>query len=283
MSTIPIEKGSLSGLIAALTMLILTTGSARAQCVGDCNSDAGVSMTELVTAVESALGQAATCGAADPGGDGVTVDDIVAAVNSAVSGCAVATTPTPTATPTPTQQQPTATPSATATMSVAGCGDGMLDFAGGETCDDSNTADGDSCPANCRIATCALSGERVDVDVTFEVPEGIDIVGIQNFLRYPDGVLGIPGRLGSAQVFDRLSEAPDNVILQPNDLDYGLIMVAFSFDNSAIVPGRLFSVSFDRCRDARLPVAEDFRCDVTGAGDVEGVNVEGVTCAATLR
>ena len=55
-----------------------------------------------------------------------------------------------TATPT-TAASNTATPSVTATTAPALCGDGFVNLAQGETCDDGNTADGDSCPANCRI------------------------------------------------------------------------------------------------------------------------------------
>ena len=35
------------------------------------------------------------------------------------------------------------------------CGDGIVNLAGGETCDDGNTLDGDGCPSNCRIEACA--------------------------------------------------------------------------------------------------------------------------------
>lgn len=265
--------------LAFSAFLLTSATELHAQCSGDCNNDSQVSMSELVAATEAALGRTTACSAADPAGDGVTIEDLVVSVNQANTGCPQAT-PTPSATPTPTRTLPVAT--RTPTMSVTGCGDGVVDFVAGETCDDNNTEDGDSCPANCRIATCVLSGESVEVDVTFAVPGSSEVVGVQMFVRYPDGVLGIPGRLGSAQVFDRLSDAPDNVILQPNDLDYGLIMVAFSFDNSTIVPGRLFRIRFDRCQGARMPMASDFYCQVNGAGDAAGANVAGVTCDVLL-
>lgn len=60
-------------------------------CAGDCNGDFQVTVDELLTAVNIALGRqgVANCTAADLNGDGVvTVDEIIAAVNSALNGCA---------------------------------------------------------------------------------------------------------------------------------------------------------------------------------------------------
>jgi len=268
------------GILSTFAMLFLFVSVGHSQCVGDCDGNGVVTPAELVTAVRAALGEPATCSAADREGDGVTIDEVVAAVSNSTSGCPAAGTATPTATPTPTRTPQSATAT---TTPVAGCGDGIVDFANGETCDDSNTVDDDGCPANCRIRTCALSSEPVEVDIDFTVPGGIEVVGVQTFLRYADGVVGIPGRGGDDRIFDRLTEIPENVVLQPNDLDYGLIMIAYSFDSTPIVPGRLFTATFDRCRDARLPAADDFRCVVKAAGDASGTDVSGVACTATLR
>ena len=59
-------------------------------CVGDCNADGAVTVDELVTMVNIALGNApiANCLAGDSSGDGmITVDEIVQAVNHALNGC----------------------------------------------------------------------------------------------------------------------------------------------------------------------------------------------------
>jgi hypothetical protein len=67
------------------------SGRAEAQtCVGDCSGDGQVTVDEIVTMVNIALGQAAvsTCAAGDPSGDGqITVDEILQAVNNALNGC----------------------------------------------------------------------------------------------------------------------------------------------------------------------------------------------------
>lgn len=72
--------------------LILSPYAANGQtCVGDCNGDNQVTVDEIVTMVNVALGSAAVtvCPAADPSGDGaVTVDEILQAVNNALNGCA---------------------------------------------------------------------------------------------------------------------------------------------------------------------------------------------------
>lgn len=59
-------------------------------CSGDCNSDGGVSVSELVTLVDIALGQAemGACGNGDTKHDGmITIDEILTAVHHALYGC----------------------------------------------------------------------------------------------------------------------------------------------------------------------------------------------------
>lgn len=41
------------------------------------------------------------------------------------------------------------------------CGNFIIEFDQGETCDDGNTAEGDDCPANCRIASCTPASSCV--------------------------------------------------------------------------------------------------------------------------
>ena len=105
-----------------------------ADCAGDCNNSGQVTVNELLTMVDIALGnlQLQACAAGDQNADGtVTIDEILTAVNYALSGCpaasasvqaqyverapsrAVRVTPTPTATATPT---PTATPAESAPL-----------------------------------------------------------------------------------------------------------------------------------------------------------------------
>ena len=64
------------------------TPGPTAGCVGDCDTSGVVTITELVTMVNMALGTGGACAAADANSDGaVTVDEIVRAVNGALAGC----------------------------------------------------------------------------------------------------------------------------------------------------------------------------------------------------
>ena len=115
-----------SGLLLAALLLALSAGPVRAQCAGDLNGDAVVTIDEILTMVRAALygcplpGAVLSC-PADLNSDGVvTIDEILGALNAALNGCPPLTaTPLPsTATPTPTATERTApTPSATATAS----------------------------------------------------------------------------------------------------------------------------------------------------------------------
>ncbi|GIW44305.1 MAG: hypothetical protein KatS3mg077_1587 [Candidatus Binatia bacterium] len=59
-------------------------------CVGDCDGDGAVTIDNILSLVNIALGQAAvtTCPSGDANGDGmITVNEIVLAVNAALAGC----------------------------------------------------------------------------------------------------------------------------------------------------------------------------------------------------
>lgn len=71
------------------SVLINTTGAGQL-CGGDCNGDGEVTVNELITMVNIALGNAnvSTCLAGDADGSGeITINEIIAAVNNALNGC----------------------------------------------------------------------------------------------------------------------------------------------------------------------------------------------------
>lgn len=259
------RRAPLRSALVVLTLFALTT-AAQAQCVGDCNTDGEVTINELILGVNIALGSAplTDCAVfdADASGD-VTVNELIAAVNNALNGCSPTGTPTPTPPP--------------------GCGNGVVDFGLGETCDDGNTLDGDSCPATCRIAACTASGSMVGVDVSFTPPPGVDIGGLTVLLRYPDGVVRIPGSANAPAVQDRVTNLPDNAFSTLNDLDYALRVVMLTTDQTPFAPGQLFLVTFDTCQEAIPPATGMFSCKVEDAADTNAVTVTGVTCAAVLH
>lgn len=102
-------------VVAAATFVLSRPATAQPACIGDCNGDGAVTVDEVITMVNIALGTAEV--GACPAGDGdssgdITVDEIVTGVTNALEGCAGEIDPTPT----PTQEvtpEPTATPTAT--------------------------------------------------------------------------------------------------------------------------------------------------------------------------
>jgi hypothetical protein len=102
-------------LLAGFACLAGLRDSARATCVGDCDGDGEVTVSEIIVGVNIALGLVPTlrCEAMDRNGDGmVTVDELLAAVGAALGGC-----PNPSPTPAPTITS-TSTPTATSTPSL---------------------------------------------------------------------------------------------------------------------------------------------------------------------
>jgi hypothetical protein len=80
-----------AAVVALGATLVVGPSSARAQCLGDCDGNGEVAVTELIVMVNIALGTVpccATCEAADPNHTGeVLVTQIVSAVNNALNGC----------------------------------------------------------------------------------------------------------------------------------------------------------------------------------------------------
>jgi hypothetical protein len=102
-------------LALALGCIVGPASLASAQCVGDCNGNGVVSISELITAVNIALGNRALddCRNADGNGNGaIGINELIQAVKNATSGCEPTPTPqaTSTATATATMAEPTATP-----------------------------------------------------------------------------------------------------------------------------------------------------------------------------
>ena len=96
-----------------------TATGAAGPCVGDCNGDRVVVISELITGVNIALGEqpVGNCPAFDPSGSGaVEINELILGVTNALQGCPAGPTATPTATggvPTATRTGTTPSPSPT--------------------------------------------------------------------------------------------------------------------------------------------------------------------------
>lgn len=118
-------RGRIAGFGAAL-VLFAAAGTARAQCVGDCDENCQVSVNELILGVNISLDRQALDGCAsfdEDASDSVAVNELVRGVGNALRGCGEdcvsnpsgTRTPTSTATPVESTGTPaTATPQVTA-------------------------------------------------------------------------------------------------------------------------------------------------------------------------
>jgi hypothetical protein len=90
-------------------------------CVGDCNSDGQVTVNELITLVNIALGSAqpSSCPNGLPSGVEVNVALVISAVNHALNGCPAGGTPSPAPTATPMPAGGGAAPAAAGRIAIA--------------------------------------------------------------------------------------------------------------------------------------------------------------------
>jgi cysteine-rich repeat protein len=188
------------GLVALA--LTFANPAAAQECVGDCDGDTNVQVSELVTSVRIALGVVA--GTACPAIGDATIDRLVAAVVSSMTMCGKMPLPTPTDTPAVPTDTPTATPTPTAQEA---CGDGMLQE--GEDCDDGNNFGGDGCAANCTseiLRTSLLDG-----------PNSISSVQATNF-RLLLQLEGSQGFTTGRPRDDVVRDPQGNVVTMPGDI-----------------------------------------------------------------
>lgn len=278
-------------LLAAVSVAAISA-EARAQCVGDCNRDGQVTAEEIVFGTNALFDASLLpqCPSFDTNGnDAVSTAELVAGVTDAIHGCPI----------------------------TPGCGNGCTQFDLGENCDDGglcrggvrdgqrcnesstqgcdndpcpggvcvpvegDRVAGDACPSSCHINSCNSASGTVDVRVVFTVPVGKDITSATVYLRYPDGVVRIPGSGSGQTVQDRIS-VPSFANFTPNDLDYALQILLFQFDGSAIPPPELFTVQFDTCQGASPPSGVQFRCVILDATATDLSPVVGATCGVEV-
>src|SRR3989442_1623502 len=94
-----------TALLGLVLLTLLTVARTSAQvCIGDCDHSGSVTVDEIITMVNIALGNfdVSRCSAGDPNGDDrITIDEILTAVSNAVNKCTSTVTPTPTSIPIP--------------------------------------------------------------------------------------------------------------------------------------------------------------------------------------
>jgi hypothetical protein len=148
-----------------------------------------------------------------------------------------------------------------------------------ETCDDGNSVSGDTCPSNCVIQSCTPSGSTEFALITFDAPIGADLAAMSVYVEYPDGTVSIPGRGNDQSVQDSLT-VPFDAYSSINDLDYAARITLVG--NSAMFPGVVAVVQFDRCTGAPKATNDQFRCAVESAADTSSNTVSGVSCSVTV-
>lgn len=188
------------------------------------------------------------------------------------------TTPVPTTTPVltgtvvPTATR-TPTPVATSTPTGPVCGNGVQES--GESCDDGNTSNCDSCPKNCIASTapvaCSATTVRHAQRVRLQAPSGAVLSGGQICLDYPSGVVALPG---AGNVTGRTSNLSGLVTL--NDFDNAVQLTFVANPGAAQVNP---TISFDLCTGQTAPLPTAFACEVKGASNAgTAIDPTTVTC-----
>jgi cysteine-rich repeat protein len=155
------------------------------------------------------------------------------------------------------------------------CGNGKIEV--GETCDDGNAKDGDSCPSNCRIEQCVETSSTRSFAVFLEGRAETEVQGVTVFVRYPEGKISIPSGGSDDPVKRSISDTPPDLLQVPNDLDYGLREVMVG--TKPFHPGRLFTIQFRDCQGATPPAASELHCTVEDAADSAGGSVRDLRCS----
>jgi hypothetical protein len=111
-------------------------------------------------------------------------------------------------------------------------------------------------------------------------PRGQEPTAATVRVGYRSDRLHLPGAGGETAVRARLKPLAPDTTLTPNDLGYGLRVVALS--SQAFVTGPLFAVELDTCTGTQSAAPADLSCLVEGCAS-SGTPITGCTCAITAR
>lgn len=158
------------------------------------------------------------------------------------------------------------------------CGDAAINP--GETCDDGNRSGdtgigaADSCPADCQIATCNVSGAAT-ATVNIASPNGEMIVSANLLIYYNDDILQVPGTNNEPAVQSAV-QGVGFFSTTPFDNNYALRVVAIDATLTGESSGPIVTIDYNQCGGPAA--AGDFNCFVTDAADDNFSSVDGVTC-----
>jgi cysteine-rich repeat protein len=188
----------------------------------------------------------------------------------------VASTTTTTAASTTTTTAPTTTTTAASTTTTTAastttttfhplCGNGVLNGAAGETCDDGNHSDNDACPADCRVDACTpVTGTQRNFDIFFTPNTGVNVGGITVLMDYPEGKVEIQGPPHPSGTFSMIPPGSTPIV---QDWNHSLRVTVAIGGGNPLPPGRLIRVRFRDCTGATPPTPANFGCTVLEATD----------------
>jgi cysteine-rich repeat protein len=188
------------------------------------------------------------------------------------------TTTSPTTTTTAVSTTTTTSASTTTTTIHPLCGNGVVNSAVGETCDDANQSNNDACPTDCRVDACTpVTGTARNFEVHFAPNPGVNVGGITVLMDYPEGKVEIQGPPHPNGTFSQIPPGSTPVVQDWNHSLRALVAIA----GSALPPGRLIRVRFRDCSGATPPTTANFGCTVLEAVDPSGLNpvTNEVTCS----
>ena len=162
------------------------------------------------------------------------------------------------------------------------CGNNQIEAP--ETCDDGNTVNNDSCPADCTVDPCDETQNAAAVlAVTLNNDQGSSFGVGTVFIDYPEGLIFVPGHADDSQVQAAITNRPTSgaPTCLVNDRDHGLQFGCFSF-SGGFPEGLLFRVAFRDCQNPTPPSAGNFTCEIIEAGDTLGAPVA-ATCTLQLE
>jgi cysteine-rich repeat protein len=152
----------------------------------------------------------------------------------------------------------------------AGCGNGLT--TSGESCDDGNTAQFDSCPSDCTIDACTPNTNPRPVTVTIN---DMTVAGVLLEIDYPEGKVSLPGLGFGADITPLIAGT-----VSPLDFEHAIRLAAadaFAFGQTQIA-----TLNFVDCDGATPPVVGDFTCTARDAVGETGTPLPSTTCSVTI-
>jgi len=141
--------------------------------------------------------------------------------------------------------------------------------------------EGSELPTPTPTDSCAVSEQQQQLAVFLEPPADTALAMVVFELTYDPQRVVIPGTRNDSLVEERVQGFPKGTVNSMNDKG-GTLGVAMTSTSPIPSHGSMFTIAFDVCQGAEIPVSTDYTCTIKKCAAAKLVPVDGCGCRVEI-